>query len=62
MRETSTDDPLQIARHDLLPLHAIEQHDISWVLEKRSGNKRQAAEILEIDPSTLYRREEQGKA
>jgi two-component system response regulator HydG len=54
-------DPLQAAREELLPLHAVEQRYIAWVLERVGGNKTRAAEVLQIDPSTLYRREKQGK-
>ena len=46
---------------DLLPLHVVEQRHIAHVLEKVGGNKTKAAEILQIDPSTLYRRGKQGK-
>jgi two-component system response regulator HydG len=60
--ETLGDDPLAAARHELLPLHAVEQRYIAWVLDRVDGNKTRAAEILQIDPSTLYRREKQGKA
>jgi two-component system response regulator HydG len=43
-------------------LQAVEERYIAWVLEKVGGNKTRAAEILEIDPSTLYRRGRQRKA
>jgi two-component system response regulator HydG len=46
----------------MLPLHAVEQRYIAWVLEKVGGNKTRAAEILQIDPSTIWRRERQSKA
>src|SRR6185312_8067390 len=46
---------------EMLPLHAVEEKYISWVLDKVGGNKTRAAEILEIDPSTLYRRGRQRK-
>jgi two-component system, NtrC family, response regulator HydG len=46
---------------DLLPLQAVEEKYIAWVLERVGGNKTRAAEILQIDPSTLYRRGRQRK-
>ena len=46
---------------ELLPLHTVEQRYIAHVLEKVGGNKTRAAEILRIDPSTIYRRGKQGK-
>lgn len=38
------------------PLEIIERAYIHWVLESEGGNKTRAAEILGIDPSTLYRK------
>ena len=38
------------------PLEAIERAYIAWVLQNESGNKSRAAEVLGIDPSTLYRK------
>jgi DNA-binding NtrC family response regulator len=37
-------------------LDTIERAYIKWVLESEGGNKSRAAEILGIDPSTLYRK------
>ena len=37
-------------------METIEQAYIKWVLTKTDGNKARAAEILGIDPSTLYRK------
>jgi len=34
----------------------IEQAYITWVLQSEGGNKTRAAEVLGIDPSTLYRK------
>jgi two-component system response regulator HydG len=51
------DHPIDRARRDLLSLRDLEQVYISWVLERTGGNKTRAAEILGVDPSTLYRRE-----
>lgn len=38
------------------PLEIIERAYIHWVLEAEGGNKTRAAEVLGIDPSTLYRK------
>ena len=38
------------------PLEIIERAYIHWVLQTESGNKTRAAEVLGIDPSTLYRK------
>ena len=37
-------------------LDMIEQAYITWVLQSEGGNKTRAAEVLGIDPSTLYRK------
>jgi two-component system response regulator HydG len=37
-------------------LDAVEQAYIMWVLQAEGGNKSRAAEVLGIDPSTLYRK------
>jgi two-component system, NtrC family, response regulator HydG len=49
--------PIDRARKDLLPLRELEQLYIARVLDRTGGNKTRAAEILGVDPSTLYRRE-----
>ncbi|MEX2570113.1 MAG: sigma-54 dependent transcriptional regulator [Gemmatimonadota bacterium] len=38
------------------PLEIIERAYILWVLQAEGGNKTKAAEVLGIDPSTLYRK------
>ncbi len=38
------------------PLETIERAYIHWVLQTEAGNKTRAAEVLGIDPSTLYRK------
>ncbi len=43
-------------RDRLATLREVEEEYIVWVLERASGNKTRAAEILGIDPSTLHRR------
>ena len=37
-------------------LESIERATILWVLQSEGGNKSRAAEVLGIDPSTLYRK------
>jgi hypothetical protein len=37
-------------------MEVIEQAYILWVLQAEGGNKTRAAEVLGIDPSTLYRK------
>ena len=37
-------------------LEVIEQAYIMWVLQAEGGNKTRTAEVLGIDPSTLYRK------
>ena len=37
-------------------LEVVEQAYIKWVLDTEGGNKSRAAEVLGIDPSTLYRK------
>ena len=38
------------------PMEVIERAYIEWVLRAEGGNKSKAAEVLGIDPSTLYRK------
>ena len=47
---------------EMVPLHSVEERYIAWVLDKVGGNKTRAAEILQIDPSTLYRRGRQRRS
>ncbi|HEX9703919.1 MAG TPA: sigma-54 dependent transcriptional regulator [Gemmatimonadales bacterium] len=42
--------------HDNPTLDVVEQAYIMWVLQSEGGNKTRAAEVLGIDPSTLYRK------
>ena len=50
-------EPLVSPRAPVNPtLEAIERAYIMWVLQSEGGNKSRAAEILGIDPSTLYRK------
>jgi transcriptional regulator with PAS, ATPase and Fis domain len=50
-------EPLVSERAPATPtLEAIERAYVTWVLQNESGNKSRAAEVLGIDPSTLYRK------
>ena len=50
-------EPLVSTRVPLNPtLEAVERAYIVWVLQSVGGNKSRAAEMLGIDPSTLYRK------
>jgi two-component system response regulator HydG len=50
-------EPLVADRHHENPtLDVVEQAYILWVLHSEGGNKTRAAEVLGIDPSTLYRK------
>jgi two-component system response regulator HydG len=50
-------EPLVSPRAPVNPtLEAIERAYIMWVLQSEGGNKSRAAEVLGIDPSTLYRK------
>src|SRR6266567_3599980 len=50
-------EPLVAERaHKNPSLDVIEQAYITWLLESEGGNKTRAAEVLGIDPSTLYRK------
>ena len=49
-------DPFTIIARDSLPLREVERRYTSAVLQAVGGNKTRAAEILGVDPSTLYRR------
>ena len=50
-------EPLVAGRTPANPtLEAIERAYIHWVLQAEGGNKSRAAEVLGIDPSTLYRK------
>ena len=50
-------EPLVSERSPTTPtLEAIERAYILWVLRNEGGNKSRTAEVLGIDPSTLYRK------
>ena len=50
-------EPLVAERSSPNPsLDIIERAYIMWVLQSEGGNKTRAAEVLGIDPSTLYRK------
>ena len=50
-------EPLVSERTPTSPtLEAIERAYVTWVLQNEGGNKSRTAEVLGIDPSTLYRK------
>ncbi|MCL4866451.1 MAG: hypothetical protein KJZ47_11185, partial [Gemmatimonadales bacterium] len=50
-------EPLVADRPSANPsLDVVERAYIMWVLQAEGGNKTRAAEVLGIDPSTLYRK------
>ncbi|HUF25978.1 MAG TPA: sigma-54 dependent transcriptional regulator [Gemmatimonadaceae bacterium] len=54
---TRRSEPLVTERIPANPtLETIERAYILWVLQSESGNKTRAADVLGIDPSTLYRK------
>jgi DNA-binding NtrC family response regulator len=54
---TRRSEPLITERTPTNPtLEMIERSYILWVLQSEGGNKTRAAEVLGIDPSTLYRK------
>lgn len=48
------------AFHDLTTLEELKNQYTQMVLEKTKGNKKMAAEILGVNPRTLYRKKKQG--
>ena len=44
------------AEYDLVPLKENEREYIAWVLEQVEGNRTRAAEVLDIDRATLWRK------
>ena len=46
----------QFIGQSLAFLDAVERAYIMWVLQSENGNKSGTAEVLGIDPSTLYRK------
>ena len=44
------------ARAELVPLREVEDQYIAWVMQRCDANRTRAAQILGVDPSTLYRR------
>jgi DNA-binding NtrC family response regulator len=55
--KTRKSEPLVAVRTPANPtLETVEQAYIMWVLQAEGGNKSRAAEVLGIDPSTLYRK------
>ena len=57
MGPTRDVDPIAPLLQKPLPLDELERRYIAAVLQGVGGSKLKAAEILGVDPSTLYRRE-----
>ncbi|HEY8927180.1 MAG TPA: sigma-54 dependent transcriptional regulator [Polyangia bacterium] len=60
LAEDESRHPLDIAERELWTLDQLERRYIQWVLDRVGGNKTRASEILQIDPSTIYRRGRRG--
>ncbi len=56
-RLVSGPSPLEVAQERMMSLRELEDAYIAWVVARCGGNKTRAAEVLGIDPSTIYRRE-----
>jgi two-component system response regulator HydG len=56
-RDQRDNDPLCILMQKPLPLAELTDRYIEAVLRKVGGSKQKAADLLGVDPSTLYRRE-----
>jgi two-component system, NtrC family, response regulator HydG len=48
--------PLESAKRNLATLRQFEEEYIAWIIAHCGGNKTRAAEILDIDASTIHRR------
>jgi two-component system response regulator HydG len=53
-------DPIRRLITNPLTIQELEDRYIAGVLETVGGNKQKAAQILGVDPSTIYRREKRG--
>jgi two-component system response regulator HydG len=55
-----TSDPIPRLLQNPMTLHELEERYIAGILKLSGGNKIKAAEILGVDPSTVYRRHKRG--
>jgi two-component system response regulator HydG len=53
-------DPIPRLLQNPMTLHELEERYIAGILKMAGGNKIKAAEILGVDPSTVYRRHKRG--
>jgi DNA-binding NtrC family response regulator len=44
-----------VAADNILSLHTLKHEYLRWILEQARGNKAEAARLLDIDRSSLYR-------
>ena len=51
-----TSDPIPRLLQNPMTLHDLEERYLAGILKMVGGNKIKAAEILGVDPSTVYRR------
>ncbi len=55
-----TSDPIPRLLQNPMTLHELEDRYLAGILKMVGGNKLKAAEILGVDPSTIYRRHKRG--